>query len=314
MSRPVVWILNLDCERELAEPSSYRPLSRMAPFTDRVEQLWRAAGRDQDRFIGAQELGAAAVTQPKVPLSARLRSGPPRVRCWCPTGWARAWVKRCGMEPPDAPAMPILRALQDLAFVRSLAPNLDGARWMRRLDQLPLDSRDHPGEWLLRRRYGYAGRERLRLRFDGPISPAWMRWIERSMDMGGLWLEPWVARERDFSQHAYLSEEGALEVGRPCVQEVDSRGQWRSTRPADEHDFELHERATLGESVTRVADALRESGYFGPFGIDAFRWRTLGGEVRFHPITDLNLRLTMGWPVGMAGLDPDFPQPTKKER
>ena len=44
-----------------------------------------------------------------------------------------------------------------------------------------------------------------------------------------------------------------------------------------------------------MAEALRSVGYFGPFGVDAYRWT--GG---FVACCDVNARYTMGWSVGMS--------------
>jgi hypothetical protein len=48
----------------------------------------------------------------------------------------------------------------------------------------------------------------------------------------------------------------------------------------------------LTATADRVAHALREAGYRGPFGIDAFRWRDAAGAVHLHPLCEINARLT----------------------
>jgi hypothetical protein len=55
-----------------------------------------------------------------------------------------------------------------------------------------------------------------------------------------------------------------------------------------------------------VAQALLEAGYFGPFGIDAFRWVDRAGVERFNPRCEINARYSMGWAVGMGSRRPDL--------
>jgi hypothetical protein len=65
---------------------------------------------------------------------------------------------------------------------------------------------------------------------------------------------------------------------------------------------ELHEDelAALNETFERAAEALRGAGYFGPFGIDAFRYLDAQNVERFHPLGEINARYSMGWLIGMA--------------
>jgi hypothetical protein len=55
-----------------------------------------------------------------------------------------------------------------------------------------------------------------------------------------------------------------------------------------------------------VAEALIRAGYFGPFGIDGYRWKDEHGTLRFNPRTDINARYSMGWAVGMGSRRPDL--------
>ena len=48
------------------------------------------------------------------------------------------------------------------------------------------------------------------------------------------------------------------------------------------------------EIVTQAARRIQQLGYFGPLGIDAMRYRTAEGQVRWRPLQDINARLTMG--------------------
>ena len=45
--------------------------------------------------------------------------------------------------------------------------------------------------------------------------------------------------------------------------------------------------------------ALASAGYFGAFGIDAYRYR-LDGREALNPMSEINARFTMDWTVGMV--------------
>jgi hypothetical protein len=50
-----------------------------------------------------------------------------------------------------------------------------------------------------------------------------------------------------------------------------------------------------------VSESLHAAGYFGPFGIDAYRYRS-GREHGFCSLSEINARFSMGFVVG-------FPRP-----
>jgi hypothetical protein len=48
------------------------------------------------------------------------------------------------------------------------------------------------------------------------------------------------------------------------------------------------------------------AGYYGPFGIDAFRWRDQNGKQQWNPRCEINARYSMGWSIGMGQSRPDL--------
>jgi hypothetical protein len=86
---------------------------------------------------------------------------------------------------------------------------------------------------------------------------------------------------------------------------IDAAGAWQATRRTRPEELEVPERDALLREAHHTAAALHGAGYFGPFGIDAFRWRHHGAP-RFQARCDVNARYTMGWAVGMGAARPDL--------
>lgn len=122
------------------------------------------------------------------------------------------------------------------------------------------------------------------------------RWVDAALATGeGLQVEPEVPRTLDVGLHGELGRDGEARMGALTVQRCDAFGAWESTALAEPGALTGEESRSLGEAMGEVLRALREVGYFGPFGVDGYRWT--GG---FVPCCDVNARYTMGWAVGMS--------------
>jgi hypothetical protein len=195
----------------------------------------------------------------------------------------------------------VLRRVNHRRFSAELGLSLAGSAFVSTIGELErvLSS---GAEWLLKRPFGFAGRGRRRLS-PGPRSPADRAWIEASLESGeGLMVEPWVERLLDAGLHGHLAPDGALRLGHPTVQEIAPDGSWRSTSIAPPGALTPPESERLVEEATKTGAALHAAGYFGPFGIDAFRYRA-GGGAAFQPRSEINARYSMGWAVGMVDFD-----------
>ncbi len=82
-----------------------------------------------------------------------------------------------------------------------------------------------------------------------------------------------------------------------CLQTIGGRGAWQSSRRATTNDLQPSELKQLQHQAARAADALTRANYFGPFGIDAYRYK-LGADTGFCALGELNARYTMGFVVG----------------
>lgn len=114
---------------------------------------------------------------------------------------------------------------------------------------------------------------------------------------GGLQVEPFVEILAEFALHGLLDADGTVHPGQPTRLICDAKGAYRDT--AVDHDLAAHEHEALRHAFDHAATALARTGYFGPFGVDAFRWRDTAGQ-HFQPLSEVNARYTMGFFRGMA--------------
>ena len=97
-------------------------------------------------------------------------------------------------------------------------------------------------------------------------------------------------RTEDFGVSALLSPE--LRIVGIHGQKVDRKGQFAGI---DLHpDLSEQGRDRLLKTTEAVAASLRQAGYMGPFGIDAWRYRREDGALVLHPLGEINARMTFG--------------------
>ncbi len=188
-----------------------------------------------------------------------------------------------------------------LRFARRLGLAPAGARCIGSLEALAATLARWPtdGHWVLKGMYSAAGRERHVGR--GPrLSPLDRRRAERLLARhGALLLEPWHARTLDLGVCAWVDERGRVrDIALHCLQ-VDGYGRLHALclPPADDARWPLlrrGERALLRRALAQTGRMLAARGYRGPFGIDAWRYRDRNGKERFHPLGEINPRLTLG--------------------
>jgi hypothetical protein len=266
----IAFVLNLDAELELADDghrSSAAIEARIAALRSRVAFLGA-----RDRVIGSDEL-----------------TGCERAVAYCPTPHALARIRATGLPVPAAPSYQVLRKVNARSFCASLGQTLPHARYVRSMDELLAALR--PETMLLKRDFGFAGRERRQLR-AGELDASSAGFARRSFARGeGLQVEPWLSIELELCQHGYLTRSGRLLLAAPRLQQCDAQGSWVSSTELPPGTLETNEAHALAESAQVAADGLREAGYFGPFALDAFRHRA-----GFQARSELNARLSMGYP------------------
>ena len=204
-------------------------------------------------------------------------------------------VWRLPMASPEVVARVAHRGFC-LGLARERGWALPGARLVS--DPGELEAR-LSGAWVVKAPFSAAGRERLvGAGLEALRDPGVRRRLEGLFARhGSLLLEPWVERTADFGAAGLVTPEAArlVTVHR---QEIGRGGGFRRILPIGPEGppsgLAPAERDLLETAFRAAAEALRAAGYAGPFGIDAFRWRRPGGGESFHPLCEINPRLTFG--------------------
>jgi hypothetical protein len=284
------FLLNLDGERELAGLSRdpFRALEDRPSLRGDLADLVRDARLIDRRAVAARScVGAVGLA-------------------FMPTPAALAALSDAGAIAPRAPSLGILRAVNHRQFSYALDGSMEGATYATSVEEIArvLERSSPTGAWLLKRPLGFAGKGRRRAtRFDAPAE-AFAR--SALTEEGGVGVEPLFDRRLDAAIHGFIGGEGGLTRGEPTLSTVSLGGSFLGAR-RDAGDIERRERDALLLEVERVADALFRAGYFGPFGVDVFRYadpRT--GADRFVSRCEINARYTMAWAIGMGDRRPDL--------
>jgi hypothetical protein len=151
--------------------------------------------------------------------------------------------------------------------------------------------------------YGAAGTQVQRLESETDLAGARGGWLEGVLrDQGEIWVEPWVAIEAELSIQFEVNADRTEILGIRRF-ETGPRREYRGadldaslTNLGPERLAFLHAGplARLRETAQAAGARLREAGYEGPAGIDAYLWRDAAGQLRFQPLSELNPRYTMG--------------------
>ena len=294
MAAGFAWVLNLDADLELAAIASGAAGARAAYAPKRsVREAMRS-------FVPGL---AASLLDPERDLLVDEQSPPGSAsgkigRAFCPTPRALRLLRRAGAEPEVHAACDVLLSVNARAFSSSLGTTLEGAAFVRheahareRLATLPPP--DLSVAWRVKRNFGMAGRGQ-RVVVPSQATEADMTFVRAGLAEGGVQIEPDVAIVDELAIHGWLAPEGALTLGPVVKQRCDARGAWvwSERMPPERAPPELPREAE------RVAAALRAAGYFGPFGVDAFTYRSRrDARVALQPRSEINARFTMGFAV-----------------
>jgi hypothetical protein len=274
------WVLNLDAELELARPEfSYVPRTKL---TAQLAEY----GRGSRALLGPED----------VLVEAGTALAPGFVgRAWCPTPRALGVLAAAGARAEPHPDASVLRRVNHRRFAFELGGGLPNQMYLT--ERAPLEALLRRGErrWLLKRPLAFAGRGQMR--FYGPITDKQWSWLDLSLARDGVIVEPLVTPTLEVSLHGFVWHTGRFELGRTCVQRITERGVFRDLRLAAPGELQKAEADSLFARAESVAQALHLAGYFGPFGIDGYRYQ-LEGRSGFCALSEINARYTMGFVTG----------------
>jgi len=287
MATRIAWLLNFDAADELGSHASHAPARLPA---GRVREL-------RGLFFDLVDAADLVLDDDATPSGAVPDGADLHVQAFCPTPGALGRIAALGFDPPPAPALDVLRRVSDRAFCAGLGHGLAGGAFVRDMPalQAQLQRPSFTGTHVIKRAFSFAGREQRRVH-GGVLDDSTRGFCERSFELGqGVQVEPWVQRLADFSQHGYLTRSAELLVGAPREQRCDAMGRFLGMQagPARLGDEEAH---GLRSALDATAAALHDAGYFGPFGIDAFRYQAESGAPAWNPRCEINARFTMGYP------------------
>jgi hypothetical protein len=282
MAARVAWLLNLDADEELAHGTRYlRPPAleaRMAQLVPRMTMLVR----EGDVIL---------------PSDTRLLDDL-TVLTFCPTPTALARVGSFGARASFTVPYDLLRKVNGRGFCAALGQTLPHASYVRDMEALEAAIRapSPSGTFLLKRDFSFAGRERRQAR-GGLLDASTRGFAARSFERGeGMQVEPWLELAGDFALHGFLLARDRWLMGPLVTQVCDAQGRWVLSQLAARDALTAKERAALECELDRVAQALGDLGYVGPFGVDAYRYRDAHGALGFQPRSEINARFTMGYP------------------
>ena len=291
------FVLNLDAEYELEAGKRYAPTRHVAQLVQRESQrLHGTLLGPHDVVVSERALEAGG---PGIEAARGLRGV-----AWSPTPRALGLLARAGARVEAAPDVETLREVNARPFAAAVLASLEHdalAKSIVTQEDQALAKLARPASlgWLVRRTFGAAGRGRRRL-YAGRPSEHELAWIRAGLRRGPLVIEPWVVVTREYTRSGLVRRDGTVALSAPCLQETHSSGAWLSTERASRGAVSREDDAVLEEATARAGERLAQAGYFGPFGIDAFRYRArLGGGDVLQPMSEINARLTMDWSTAM---------------
>jgi hypothetical protein len=197
--------------------------------------------------------------------------------------------------PPRADARwadPAARAANDRRLALAVAAAHGAALPGQRVIASP-DEIDLPGPWVCKAPWTAAGRDRCR--GAGSPTPEQRARLGRLLARSGaLVLEPWCERIADAGVCARVEPDRSVTAHPPHTLVTDARGGFLGIDLAPP-PLEPAELARLAELVRAAGAALAALGYAGPFAVDAFAYVHEDGRRRFHPLCEINARLSFGW-------------------
>ncbi|HEX2687838.1 MAG TPA: hypothetical protein VHN14_14525 [Kofleriaceae bacterium] len=289
---------NLDCEARWAGVPLPEAVARRVSL---YATLFAAcAPEGPDRHDGSAE-GDSGDPRAGTPHELWVPARVDPARLVAHPGWTPP-VLHIGAPPPRAFdlswADPLAQIANDrsrtLATAQALGVALPGARVVGSLAELD----DHVAgfanrPWICKARWTAAGRDRAR-GYGSTVSGELRARIGRMFaTFGPLVFEPWLDRVADFGVCGEIAAGGTITLAAPHRLITSPRGDFLGIELTSTIDRAITSPlcATARAAAARLA---AETGYRGPFAVDAFLYREAGVH-HLHPLCELNARYTFGW-------------------
>ena len=319
---------NFDCDLEFRGASSetlphealrvISPLTTlMRVFAEEGDALWTPAPVDPECVTEVEGVSRPTLVSGPLPEQGALSA----LLAWAETGSVARLRPRFKAPPPSVepdvstklwnlrpPRAAVVADVNHRGFclevARSLGCMLEGACLLRDLTELDRHlanvgaDASTLGSLVLKAPWSSSGRDRVILGSNDLNDPVRRARIEKLFaENSELICEPWMERHGDFGCAALIDDDVEL-IGLHS-QEVDPRdGRFLGLLlEVGERPFSrlgVMERITLEETAREVGARLKGKGYRGPFGLDAWRYKTRSGELCFHPLGEINARMTIG--------------------
>ncbi len=304
---PRLFYGNFDFEHHLtgaSAPSADSKLGRinaeltpaLIALADEEDCLWCPAPFDETYL---NDLTAAGMPRPRLVTAGE--SLPPDLSL-VPWGWSDVALKlaiRTGASV-EHPPLEVVKQANCRRVAHELETRwncgLEGAAEICTLDELARvigQSTNFSLGWVLKARFGMSGRER-HLGSGVDVDSPTINWAKKRLARDGAVLfEPWVQRIDEAGLQFEIPRDGKPQLLGITPQLCDATGHYRGSRLtiSDTAAAAWQPAVDVGR---RLAAHLQQTGYFGPLGIDAMRYRDQQGEIRIRPLQDINARLTMG--------------------
>jgi len=304
---PRLFYGNFDFEHHLTGAGAPSPDSKLGrinaeltpaliALAEEEDSLWCPAPFDESYLNG---LTTAGMSRPRL-VTAR-DSLPPDLSL-VPWGWSDVALQlaiRTGTSA-EHPPLEVVKQANCRRVAHELEIRwkcgLDGAAEICNLDELATvigQSANFSLGWVLKARFGMSGRER-HLGSGVDVDTPTINWAKKRLARDrAVLFEPWVQRIDEAGLQFEIPRDGDPQLLGITPQLCDATGHYRGSRLtiSNAESTVWQPAVDVGR---RLAAHLQQTGYFGPLGIDAMRYRDQQGEIRIRPLQDINARSTMG--------------------
>jgi hypothetical protein len=170
--------------------------------------------------------------------------------------------------------------------------------WERGVRQL---ERFHFQRWVAKPQISHAGRNRL-LANGTELNSQQRGWLEKHLaGPDGVYLEPWVRPDEECGLQFEIVPPDSVNEKNECKVRLvgvsgllnDHVGRYQGSLICQDDQLNSAWHTAVTHGIT-VCEAAAAAGYFGPIGIDSFRFRLPDGSLALRMCNDVNARFTMG--------------------